>query len=118
AHSGIAQSPLKSRCGATGWELVGRRVMSQAIARLLGCVGSPQTDVFDPAAVPTISNHRSLPRHVQVGEGALDGLGCTRDGLAEGRVRMDGEPDVGGVAAGLHGRSEEHTSELQSLAYL
>src|SRR6266705_4915255 len=43
-----------------------------------------------------------LLRHVQVGEGALDRLGCTRDGLAEGRVRMDGEPDVGGIAAVLH----------------
>src|SRR5207253_10641018 len=62
--------------------------------------------IADPAAVPTISNHRSLLRHVQVGKGALDGLGCTRDGLAEGRVRMDGEPDVGGIAAGLHGERD------------
>src|SRR5205814_592213 len=43
-----------------------------------------------------------LPRHVQVGERALDCLGRPRHRLGERGMRMNREPDVGGVATGLH----------------
>src|SRR5689334_25204759 len=44
---------------------------------------------------------RLLLGNVEVGERALEGLGRTGHRLAEGRVRMDGETDVGRVAAVL-----------------
>src|SRR6478752_7360724 len=39
--------------------------------------------------------------HVEVGDRALEGLGGHGHGLRQSWVRVDGEPDVGGVRAGL-----------------
>ena len=39
--------------------------------------------------------------HVEVGDGALEGLGRHADRLGQGRVRVDGQTDVFGVRAHL-----------------
>src|SRR3989441_417626 len=73
----------------------------------------------------TLSLHDALPISGLVGEGVGGGLAAVV-AVAEGAVGVEGERPVGrvaelggreGVALGVR-RSEEHTSELQSLAYL
>src|SRR2546425_7147638 len=63
----------------------------------------------------TLSLHDALP--ISIDRGALD------DTVLEDGVKLDNQIQIGhNVRVGAHtamaGRSEEHTSELQSLAYL
>src|SRR5205823_12185611 len=92
-----------------------------------------------PTAIDTLSLHDALPicaggphgrRGVANSEGRLPflgqrgyhgpaGCGWRRHRVRQGDARLDGAQGRGGRAASQRTeRSEEHTSELQSLAYL
>src|SRR5687767_15773095 len=80
----------------------------------------PVTSVTTPTAIDDLSLHDALPIYEAGAKLAL-GAGISDDvcgWLLQIRERFDGQGPDGLAGVAIPIRSEEHTSELQSLAYL
>src|SRR5687767_16038671 len=96
--------------------------MSYLVVESLSIRFSSFFNAPSPSEVFTLSLHDALPISGAGGCGVIPGAGVERadavEGAGEGLLALEVEDDLGPAVVGPEARSEEHTSELQSLAYL